>query len=96
VAQVTKAKQHVVPRAARTLQRYGYQVVSTDPVLDAAEFGVAQRRRRHSAGHTYPSVYGRMRWDQPSQRTTLADLIGNAVPLQLGYVTGLLGLAALS
>ena len=221
VAQVTKAKQHVVPRAARMLERYGYQVVSADLVLDAAEFGAAQRRRRHFLvatrtprrldlgsvahlkidplsvmeaiddladkksdqlldrpsrlspenqarvdylfahpdsydlpeserpdchrdGHTYPSVYGRMRADQPSQtittgflspgrgryvhptvprsltlregarlqgfaddyrwfrehhalpRTTLAHLIGNAVPPQLGYVTGLLGLAALS
>ena len=221
VAQVTKAKQNVVPRAARMLERYGYHVVSTDLVLDAADFGVAQRRRRHflvaartrrrldigsvvalkigplsvmeaigelaegksdqildqpsrlspenqgrvdylfahadsydlpvserpechRAGHTYPSVYGRMHADQPSQtittgflspgrgryvhptvprsltlregarlqgfaddyrwfreyhalpRTTLAHLIGNAVPPQLGYVTGLLGLAALS
>jgi DNA (cytosine-5)-methyltransferase 1 len=221
VAQVTKAKQHVVPRAARMLERYGYQVVSADLVLDAAEFGAAQRRRRHFLvaartprrldaesitatkigplsvmeaigdltdaesdeildrpsrlspenqarvdylfahpdsydlpeserpechrdGHTYPSVYGRMRADQPCQtittgflspgrgryvhptvprsltlregarlqgfaddyrwfrehhalpRTTLAHLIGNAVPPQLGYVTGLLGLAALA
>ena len=221
VAQVTKAKQHVVPRAAQMLERHGYQVVSAGLVLDAAEFGAAQRRRRHFLiaartprpldigsvatleigplsvmdaigdladersdqildrpsrlsvenqarvdylfahpdsydlpeserpechrdGHTYPSVYGRMRSDQPCQtittgflspgrgryvhptvprsltlregarlqgfaddyrwfrehqappRTTLASLIGNAVPPQLGYVTGLLGLAALS
>ena len=221
VAQVTKARQHVVPRAARMLERYGYQVIGSDLVLNAAEFGAAQRRRRHflvaaltkrrldlgsvaalkigplsvmeaigdlaneksdqvldrpsllspenqarvdylfahldsydlpdserpechRGGHTYPSVYGRMRGEQPSQtittgflspgrgryvhptvprsltlregarlqgfaddyrwfredhvlpRTTLAHLIGNAVPPQLGYVTGLLGLAALS
>lgn len=220
VVQVTRAKQKVVPRAARMLRRFGYQVVTDDLVLDAAEFGTAQSRRRHFLvatrssrqidiasfaglkvkplsvmdaigdladgkadhsfdrpsqlsqenqarveylyaqpgrydlpeserpdchrdGHTYPSVYGRMRADQPCQtittgflspgrgryvhptqprgltlregarlqgfaddyrwfrreddvqRTALAHLIGDAVPPQLGYVTGLLGLAAL-
>ena len=220
VVQVTKAKQQVVPRATRMLKRFGYQIVTADLVLDAAEFGTAQSRRRHFLvatraarqidlssfgrlkieplsvmdaigdladdnsdhsfdrpsqlspenrarvdylyahpgryelpdserpdchrdGHTYPSVYGRMREDQPCQtittgflspgrgryvhptlprgltlregarlqgfaddyrwfgreddvrRTTMAHLIGNAVPPQLGYVTGLLGLSAL-
>lgn len=220
VAQVTRARQQVVPRAVQMLERYGYQVASAELMLDAAEFGAAQRRRRHFLvatrtqrqpdlgsvaalkigplsvmdaigdladeksdqildrpsrlstenqarvdylfahpesydlpeserpechrdGHTYPSVYGRMRADQPCQtittgflspgrgryvhptvprsltlregarlqgfaddylwfrdhhappRTTLAHLIGNAVPPQLGYVTGLIGLAAL-
>ena len=220
VVQVTKAKQRVVPRATRMLRRFGYQIVADDLILDAAEFGTAQSRRRHFLvatrssrqidvasftrlrikplsvmdaigdlvdgkpvhsldrpsqlspenqarveylyahpgryelpeierpdrhrdGHTYPSVYGRMRADEPCQtittgflspgrgryvhptrprgltlregarlqgfgddyrwfvresevqRTALAHLIGDAVPPQLGYVSGLLGVAAL-
>ena len=47
VVQVTKAKQKVVPRATRMLRRFGYQIVADDLVLDAAEFGTAQSRRRH-------------------------------------------------
>ena len=98
----------------------------------------------HKNGHTYPSIYGRLRWDRPSGtittgyntpgrgryihpevrrtitpheaariqgfpdcfefrttrgeipfRSSLANLIGGAVPPQIGYVAGVAALAAM-
>jgi DNA (cytosine-5)-methyltransferase 1 len=49
---------------------------------------------RKESGKTYPSVYGRMSWDQPSPTITtqffgFGRLIGNAVPPKLGEAIGL-------
>ena len=98
----------------------------------------------HKDGHTYPSIYGRLRWDQPSgtittgfsspgrgryihpevrrtitpheaariqgfpdkfefnlingdelTRTSLANMIGDAVPPQIGYAAGVAALASI-
>ena len=98
----------------------------------------------HKDGHTYPSIYGRLRWDRPSgtittgfntpgrgryihpelkrtitpheaariqgfpdsfefrmvsgeplSRTSVSNMIGGAVPPQIGYAAGLAALAAL-
>ena len=98
----------------------------------------------HKDGHTYPSIYGRLRWEQPSgtittgfnspgrgryihpelrrtitpheaariqgfpdrfefrlingdelTRTSLANLIGDAVPPQIGYAAGVAALASI-
>ena len=103
-----------------------------------------QRPKSHRDGHTYPSIYGRLRWDAPAgtittgfntpgrgryihpevqrtitpheaariqgfpdsfefklvsgeipTRTSLAKMIGDAVPPQMGYVAGVAALAAL-
>ena len=103
-----------------------------------------QRPASHRNGHTYPSIYGRLRWDAPSgtittgfntpgrgryihpeqqrtitpheaariqgfpdafefklingdipTRTSLANMIGDAVPPQMGYVAGVAALAAM-
>ena len=102
-----------------------------------------QRPNSHKSGHTYPSIYGRLRWDGPAgtittgfntpgrgryihpeiqrtitaheaariqgfpdafefklidgeapTRTSLANMIGDAVPPQMGYVAGMTALAA--
>ena len=99
----------------------------------------------HRDGHTYPSIYGRLRWDQPSgtittgfnspgrgryihpelrrtitpheaariqgfpdrfefnlingdelTRTSLANMIGDAVPPQIGYAAGVAALASIN
>lgn len=47
VAAVTRASQDVVPRSIAMLHREGYSVICNNLVLDASEFGAAQRRRRH-------------------------------------------------
>ena len=218
VTTVTAARENVVARALSMLQVAGYKIGDNQRTLDASEFGVAQRRRRHflfaskkrtlgqkispyglvsspmsvmdvlddlltkegetpldetavrsddnqrridflfdndgfdlpdserpechrNKKHTYPAVYGRMFPDEPSQTITtgflspgrgryihplhrrsltlregarlqsfpddykwyrkgkefhrhpLAALIGDAVPPQLGFTVGLLGLA---
>ena len=98
----------------------------------------------HKNGHSYPSIYGRLRWDEPSgtittgfntpgrgryihpeiqrtitpheaariqgfpdsfefktirgdtpTRTSLANMIGDAVPPQIGYLAGITALAAM-
>ena len=103
-----------------------------------------QRPDSHKNGHTYPSIYGRLRWDAPSgtittgfntpgrgryihpvlqrtitaheaariqgfpdafefklidgetpTRTSIANMIGDAVPPQMGYVAGVTALAAM-
>ena len=103
-----------------------------------------QRPDSHKRGHTYPSIYGRLRWDAPAgtittgfntpgrgryihpevqrtitpheaariqgfpdifefkmingetpTRTSLANMIGDAVPPQMGYVAGVAALAAM-
>ena len=104
-----------------------------------------QRPDSHRNGHTYPSVYGRLRWDEPTgtittgfntpgrgryihpevqrtitpheaariqgfpdgfdfklingampTRTSLANMIGDAVPPQMGFVAGVAALAAMT
>lgn len=47
VAAVTRADQDVVPRSIEMLYKQGYSVVCDNLVLDASEFGAAQRRKRH-------------------------------------------------
>ena len=103
-----------------------------------------QRPDSHRNGHTYPSIYGRLRWDAPAgtittgfntpgrgryihpeiqrtltpheaariqgfpdafqfklingaipTRTSLANMIGDAVPPQMGYVAGVAALVAM-
>ena len=103
-----------------------------------------QRPDSHKNGHTYPSIYGRLRWDAPAgtittgfntpgrgryihpeiqrtitpheaariqgfpdtfefklingetpTRTSLANMIGDAVPPQMGYAVGVTALAAM-
>ena len=103
-----------------------------------------ERPDSHKDGHTYPSIYGRLRWDEPSgtittgfntpgrgryihperqrtitpheaariqgfpdvfefnlidgetpSRTSIADMIGDAVPPPMGYMAGIAALAAL-
>ena len=103
-----------------------------------------QRPDSHKNGHTYPSIYGRLRWDRPAgtittgfntpgrgryvhperqrtitpheaariqgfpdtfefrlingetpSRSNLANMIGDAVPPQMGYVAGVAALATL-
>ncbi len=218
VMSVTHARESVVPRALSMLQVAGYKIGENQLRLDASDFGVAQRRKRHfliaskkrivgeevslhglisspisvidvlgdlissesespldkpsdiseanrrriaflfdndrfdlpdserpdchrTKAHTYPAVYGRMFPDEPSQTITtgflspgrgryihpllprgltvregarlqsfpddykwhrggkelhrhpLAALIGDAVPPQLGFTVGLMGLA---
>ncbi len=103
-----------------------------------------QRPDSHKNGHTYPAIYGRLRWDRPAgtittgfntpgrgryihpemkrtitpheaariqgfpdifefrmidgatpTRTSLASMIGDAVPPQIGYMAGITALAAM-
>ena len=110
----------------------------------AYELENAMRPESHKDGHTYPSIYGRLRWDRPAgtvttgftspgrgrhvhparrrtltpheaariqgfpdsfafrrldgsvpTRTSLADMIGGAVPPQIGYLAGVTALATL-
>ena len=115
-------------------------------LFDNGEYDLPNEQRpdSHRNGHTYPSIYGRLRWDGPSgtittgfntpgrgryihperQRTitaheaariqgfpdafefrtiggetptrgSLANMIGDAVPPQIGYAAGIAALAAL-
>ena len=41
---------------------------------DAYDLPNTQRPRCHRNGHTYPSVYGRMRWNEPAQTITTGYL----------------------
>ena len=41
---------------------------------DAYDLPNSERPECHRNGHTYPSVYGRMRWDQPAQTITTGFL----------------------
>ena len=115
-------------------------------LFDNDEYDLPNEHRpdSHKSGHTYPSIYGRLRWDRPSGtittgyntpgrgryihpevrrtitpheaariqgfsdcfefrttygeipfRSNLANMIGAAVPPQIGYVAGVAALAAL-
>ena len=115
-------------------------------LFDNEEYDLPNKHRpdSHKNGHTYPSIYGRLRWDRPSGtittgyntpgrgryihpearrtitpheaariqgfpdrfefrttdgeipfRSNLANMIGAAVPPQIGYVAGVAALAAL-
>ena len=115
-------------------------------LFDNDEYDLPNEHRpdSHKNGHTYPSIYGRLRWDRPSGtittgyntpgrgryihpevrrtitpheaariqgfsdcfefrtthgeipfRSNLANMIGAAVPPQIGYVAGVAALAAL-
>ena len=117
-----------------------------DHLFDNDEYDLVDYMRpgSHRNGHTYPSIYGRLRWDMPSgtittgfntpgrgryvhpsnrrtltpheaariqgfpdrfsfkmidgshlSRRHISNLIGNAVPPQLGYAAGVAALAAL-
>lgn len=117
-----------------------------DHLFDNDEYDLVDYMRpgSHQNGHTYPSIYGRLRWDMPSgtittgfntpgrgryihpsnrrtltpheaariqgfpdgfsfkmidgshlSRQHISNLIGNAVPPQLGYAAGVAALAAL-
>lgn len=115
-------------------------------LFDNQEYDLPNEHRpdSHKNGHTYPSIYGRLRWDRPSgtittgfntpgrgryihpevqrtitaheaariqgfpdtfefrtisgdtpSRSNLANMIGDAVPPQIGFVAGVAALAAL-
>lgn len=115
-------------------------------LFDNDKYNLPDRERpdSHKDGHTYPSIYGRLRWDEPSgtittgfntpgrgryihperqrtitpheaariqgfpddfefnlidgetpSRTSIADMIGDAVPPPMGYMAGVAALAAL-
>ena len=117
-----------------------------DHLFDTGAFELENdlRPKSHKDGHTYPSIYGRLRWDRPAgtvttgftspgrgrhvhparrrtltpheaariqgfpdsfafrrldgtapTRTSLADMIGGAVPPQIGYLAGVTALATL-
>ena len=116
-------------------------------LFDNDEYDLPNEHRpdSHKNGHTYPSIYGRLRWDRPSgtittgfntpgrgryihpelqrtitpheaariqgfpdtfefktidgetpTRTSLANMIGDAVPPQIGYLAGVTALAAMN
>ena len=115
-------------------------------LFDNDEYDLPNTHRpdSHRNGHTYPSIYGRLRWDRPAgtittgfntpgrgryihpeiqrtitayeaariqgfpdifefklidgetpTRTSLANMIGDAVPPQIGYMAGVAALAAM-
>ncbi len=117
-----------------------------DHLFDNDEYDLENEMRpdSHKGGHTYPSIYGRLRWDRPAgtvttgfntpgrgrhihpsrrrtltaheaariqgfpdsfefklingsapTRTSLANIIGDAVPPQIGYAAGVAALATL-